>query len=342
MVSNFVHDTLNAIWNQKMVGFIYEAFVPGIRIQRSCRDELYGQEALIIEVIESLAAFPDLHLSIANLISEGSEAQGYRVSLQLNFSGHNRGVSRYGAATGKPMEQTILMNAHIVNGRFVELYIADDERSLVEQLSYDLLDAMTALEAMEAYIGKSFQHELPVSIGAMQQQDLARISRETLQTIHLHDAAAVRELLSALWNGRQVGICERFYREDFVCNWASKPTLTKREDYQALVLAHLATFPDLTFYVDDFIEQQDDDSWQVAISWTMLGTHAGPSTYGKPSGQHVQITGISQYVIQAQQFVAERTVWNEFRLMQKIMERPTQFDVVAQDVSTGINDGNDK
>jgi predicted ester cyclase len=93
-------------------------------------------------------------------------------------------------------------------------------------------------------------------------------------------------------------------------------------EYQALALAQLAAFPDLTFYVDDLIRQQKEDGWHVAINWTMLGTHAGPSVYGNPSGKRVRIAGISQYLIQNQQIVAERTEWNEFRLMQKIMERP--------------------
>lgn len=318
----FVENTFNAIWNQKMVGSIYETFASGIRVYRSCQEELYGQEALMVDVIERLAAFPDLRLTIENIIWQGSPEQGYRVSICMNFAGRNLGVSRYGSATQQEIDQAVLINARIANGYFVELRIAEDERSLVEQLGHDLLAAMRSLEALEAFIGKSIVQDLPAALGEIHRQETARLPSERLNTIELNNQAAVREVLSALWNGRQIGLCERFYHEDFACHWASNRQVNGHEAYQAVVLAQLAAFPDLSFHIDDIIEQQRQDGWQVALSWTMLGTHTGPSTYGTPSGKRVQIMGISQYLIQNQKFVAERTEWNEFRLMQKIVARP--------------------
>lgn len=325
----FVQDILNAIWNQKMVGFLYETFAPGIRVYRSCQEELYGQEALIVEIIERLAAFPDLRLTIENIIWQGSTEQAYSVSVRMNFTGHNLGVSRYGAATQQEMHLAALMNGRIVNGRFVELRVAEDERSLVEQLGHDPLTAMQSLEALEAFIGRPFIQDLSAGMGEIQRQETARFTLESMAALQLNSQEAVREVLYALWNGRQIGLCEHFYSEDFTCHWAANQHLEGREDYQAVVLAQLAAFPDLTYHIDEYIEQQREDGWHIALSWTMLGTHAGPSTYGAPSGKRVQLTGISQYLIRDQKFVAERTEWNEFRLMQKIMERPIEPDLNA-------------
>ena len=318
----FVHETLNTVWNQKMIGTINESFASGIRVHRSCREELYGREALMTDMIERLAAFPDLLLTIENVIWQGSQEQGYRVSARLSFTGHNLGVSRYGAATHNEVHQSFLMNGRIANDRFVELWIAEDERSLVQQLGHDLVAAMRSLEAMEAFVGNSINQDMPAAMGEIQQHESAILPLERLRSVQLNNEAAVREVVSALWNGRQVGLCEQFYSNDFICHWASNQQLQGRAEYQAVVLAHLAAFPDLIFYIDDLIEQQRDDGWHVALMWTMLGTHAGPSVYGQPSGKRVQQTGISQYVIRNQQFAAERTEWNEFRLMQKIIARP--------------------
>lgn len=320
----FVENTLNTIWNQKMVGAIYETFASGIRVYRSCQEELYGQESLMVEIVERLAAFPDLRLTIENVIWQGSAEQGYRVSVRMNFAGHNLGGSRYGAATQHEFQQAALMNGRIMNGRFVEIWVAEDERSLVEQLGYDLLDAMRALEAMDAFLAKPFIQDAPVAMGEIARHEAAHLPVDRLAAVQLTSQVAVRQVLSALWNERQIGVCEYFYRDDFTCHWASNQQLAGRSDYQAVVLAQLAAFPDLAFHIDDLIEQQQDDGWHVAVSWTMLGTHAGPSAYGIPSGKHVQIGGISQYVIVDQQFATERTEWNEFRLMQKIMERSSE------------------
>lgn len=318
----FVHETLNTIWNQKMVGAIYQTFASGVRIRRSCREDLYGQEALMTEVIERLAAFPDLQLTIEDLIWQGSEAPGYQVSLRMHFSGHNQGVSRYGAATNREVSQSVLMNARIVSGLFVELWLAEDERSLVEQLGYDPGSAIQSLEAIETWLGTPISEDMPGAMGEVQRYEAARLPGERLQVLQLNDAAGLQEILSALWNGRQIGLCDRFYSHDFTCHWASMRHLQGRGEYQAVVLAHLAAFPDLSFHINDVIEQRGEDGWHLALAWTMLGRHAGPSAYGRPSGKRVQITGISQYLIREDQIVTERTEWNEFRLMQKIMERP--------------------
>ncbi|MCL4249555.1 MAG: ester cyclase [Anaerolineae bacterium] len=320
----FVQDTLNAIWNQKMVGSIYATFASGVRVHRSCQDDLFGQEALVVDTIERLAAFPDLRLTIDDIIWQGSQEQGYRVSISMNFAGHNLGVSRYGAATQREIDQSVLLSGRIANGRFEELWIAEDERSLVEQLEYDLLAAMRSIEAMEAFLGQPAAQDMPAAMGEIQRLDRGRSSMDSLAAPQLDSPEAVRVVLSSLWNERQIGLCERFYSDDFACHWASNRQLEGREAYQAVVLAHLATFPDLTFHIDDIIEQQRDDGWHVALNWTMLGTHAGPGAYGIPSGKRVQIAGISQYVIRDQRIAAERTEWNEFRLMQKIMERPIE------------------
>lgn len=322
----FVHNTLNAIWNHKMVGTIYETFFSGIRVYRSCQDELYGQEALMIDIIERLAAFPDLQMTIEDIIWTGSEEQGYRVSVRLYFEGHNTGISRYGPATQQTMRLHALMNARIVSGRFVELWIAEDERLLVAQLGFDLFAAMRSLEAFETFAGRTLPHDMPAVAGEMQRQELFRLSSEKLDTIQLSGEEAVRDVLFSLWNGRQIGLCQRFYSEDFVCQWASGQKFEGRAAYQGAVLAHLATFPDLTFHIDDMIGQRRKDALHLAVGWTMLGTHAGPGSYGIPSGRRVQIAGISQYVIRNQQFVEEHSLWNELRLMQKILQRPAEPD----------------
>jgi SnoaL-like polyketide cyclase len=156
----FVSDTLNAIWNQKMLGVIYETFVSTVRVHRSCQEDLYGREAIMTDVIERLAALPDLSLALEDVIWAGNEQQGYTVSGRMKLRGHNLGVSRYGAATGQEIQQEILLNAHITNGLFTELWIAEDEYSLVKQLGFDLWTAMQSLEAMDLFIGKPIQQDI--------------------------------------------------------------------------------------------------------------------------------------------------------------------------------------
>ena len=111
----------------------------------------------------------------------------------------------------------------------------------------------------DTFLGKPISQDVPVGMGEIHQSESARLSTERLLALQLTDEAAVREVLSALWNGRQVGLCEHFYHVDFTCQWASKRQLQGIEAYQAAALAQLAAFPDLSFHVDDVLSQQHED-----------------------------------------------------------------------------------
>ena len=324
-----------------MVGTIYETFVSGVQVHRSCREQLYGREALIVDVVERLAAFPDLQIAVENVIWQGNDDDGYRVSVRINLTGTNHGISRYGGATHKEIQQTLLMFARIQNERVQELWLAEDERSLVEQLGFDTVVAMESLEALDHIIkGDLIQDDIPIAMDALQRELSAKMSAEKIASLQLDNQDSLCEILSALWNGRQVGICERFYSDNFSCRQASNRQLDSREDYQALVLAQLATFPDLTFHIDEIIEQHIENDWHVGVRWTMLGTHTGPGIYGKPSGKRVYVMGMSHYRIADRQIISEYTEWNEFRLMQQIMERPDQMAESDLEIESSSNTNN--
>ena len=60
----------------------------------------------------------------------------------------------------------------------------------------------------------------------------------------------------------------------------------------------MAMFPDLAMQIDDIYWMgNNDDGYQVAVRWSLMGSHRGYGIYGAPTGRQVKMWGISQHQI---------------------------------------------
>lgn len=95
-------------------------------------DEFMDAEFLketIEHVRQFLTAFPDVHVTIEDLIAEGDKVVARLVATATN-SGPFAGQS----ATGKRVEIRSIRIYHIVNNKFVDTWAMQDRMGLMEQL----------------------------------------------------------------------------------------------------------------------------------------------------------------------------------------------------------------
>jgi predicted ester cyclase len=76
-----------------------------------------------------LTAFPDLSLSIDDMIAEGD-----KVAVRYTFQGTHRGVFRGIAPTGKQITFSGLEIDRCVGGKFVETWLVSDTLGMMQQL----------------------------------------------------------------------------------------------------------------------------------------------------------------------------------------------------------------
>ena len=106
-----------------------EVIAPDIRDHNPEPGQGQGREGARAMFMELARAFPDLSVSIEELIAEGDKVVG-RVRFQGTHSGDFQGMP----ATGKRVEMQVIDILRIENGKIVERWGLGDQLGLMQQL----------------------------------------------------------------------------------------------------------------------------------------------------------------------------------------------------------------
>ena len=104
---------------------------------------------------------------------------------------------------------------------------------------------------------------------------------------------AIRRLTDEALNQGNMDVLDHVLADTFTYHDPANPGVTGRDDYKQFVTALRTTFPDIHFTIEDEVADGD----QLAIRWTMRGTHRGdlvmPAGPIPPTGKQVQVSGIT-------------------------------------------------
>ncbi len=117
-------------WNQGNLAVFDETNAPEYVDHAAIPGQGPGAEGYKQAVQMTRAAFPDLHLTIDDMIAEGD-----RVVTRWTARGTHQGEYFGIPATGKPVEITGINIGRIVNGKVVENWQNSDQLGLMQQLS---------------------------------------------------------------------------------------------------------------------------------------------------------------------------------------------------------------
>jgi steroid delta-isomerase-like uncharacterized protein len=116
-------------WNKGNLAVIDQVYAPDYLQHEPAPETVSSSEALKHYVGVYQAAFPDLNLSIEDLIAEGD-----KVVWRFKSSGHNNGPFMGMPATGKPGSITGIVIFRLENNRIVEGWVNIDALGLMQQL----------------------------------------------------------------------------------------------------------------------------------------------------------------------------------------------------------------
>ena len=104
-VKNFYQDLMYAVWNYKCPGMLFEFYGKDIHVYRENGNDLHGIFAVVRYVAELEAAFPDISVRIDSIVVAENPKSGFQIWARNYFNGTHLGCSRYGAPTGKKLEE---------------------------------------------------------------------------------------------------------------------------------------------------------------------------------------------------------------------------------------------
>ena len=99
----------------------------------------------------------------------------------------------------------------------------------------------------------------------------------------------VRDLYDGVWNAADPSVADDLVAADYTIHDREiADELAGPDLYRALAEGTRAAFPDAEFAVEDVVVGSDE----VAVRWTMTGTHEGEGLGVEPTGATVTIEGI--------------------------------------------------
>ena len=119
------------VWNKGRVQTVHDLLAPdGVAHgQRGGESEIRGPEEFEKFVEEIRGAFPDIHVSVEDILGAGDQVV-VRWSATMTHRGDTLGIP----ATGKTVQSRGISVARIVNGKIVEGWDNWDELGMLEQL----------------------------------------------------------------------------------------------------------------------------------------------------------------------------------------------------------------
>ena len=314
-IIDYIVRITHRIWEEKDIGYIYDTYSHNAAVYND--DGLqYGRDIVVAHTTQAINAFPDIRIFADDVIWAGDDEVGFHTSHRGNTIAHNTGYSDYGPPTGKKVIYSAVANCIVLNNEIFEEWVLYDTAAVIQQLGFDLRTM-----ARDIGNGRNWDNLNDQRFGEPErlpgQGKPLYLPFKKTGSFDVEDF--IRTAYHNIWNRRMLATVMQAYAPTLHVRSSTRRVYRGRGEYQSFILSILAMIPDLAMQVDDvYWMGNDKDGYNVAVRWSIQGTHRGPGLYGPPTGRPVYMWGISQYHIKNSQITDEWTTFNEFSVMQQI------------------------
>ncbi len=312
-IVDYIIRITHEIWEEKAIGKLYDYYANMVQIHTS-NGTIFGREAVLAGTIATLAAYPDRRLYGNDVIWGGDDKAGFYSSHRITHTGTNRGWSLYGAPTHNQVKYYAIADCLCKRNMVIEEWLIRDELTLVHQLGLHPVE--TARKMARKDVDKGVVYPI---IGDIE-RGIGQLSPPVIPETETFDPENfISRAMHEVWNWRLLNKVRDYFAETINLESASKRHISGWNDYQAYVLSLLAPFPDLRIIPEHFCSVGDEPgSYRIATRWRMRGTHTGFGIYGDPTGQPIEILGVSHHLVQDGKIQREWTLFDEFELLKQI------------------------
>ncbi|MGI9285809.1 MAG: ester cyclase [Pseudomonadales bacterium] len=304
------------IWEGKQVGLCYDYYSEDCPIYTLAGMSV-GAEVVVQNTIKTLAAFPDRTLHADNVIWGGNDEDGYHSSHLISTQMTNLGPSEFGPATGKNAIIAVIAHCVVKTNQVIEEWLVRDNYSLVQQLGLDPVKVAQQWASKPIDPGSDF--------AKWRDAEIRRVRATSNQRGSFNGDAKtdpegfIRAALQNIWNARMIGDVSQLYANNARLQGPSGRDLTGPEEIRTLYTGVLGALPDARLSMDYICSIPYQTSGvDIAVRWTLAGTHNGAALYGEPTGEPILIIGESHYRIEDNLVIEERTVFDELSVLTQV------------------------
>lgn len=314
---DFIIRITDRIWHQRRVAMCLDYYTADCVIH-TLAGEIVGAATVVENTHATLASFPDRRLEADNVIWSDDGDDGFYSSHLITSPMTNLGPSEFGPATGKKIRVITIADCACRDNRVYEEWLVRDYAAMALQLGHNPQE-VAARQARE-------DRENGFSLIA-HHADLHRAVTEQAGgsvAMPKDPAAEPRQLaeyvLNSVWGHGNISIWKDCYDFRVRATYPGLQDLYGPADVSKLHGDIRGAVPDAKFHVEHVaaIPYLRGAGRDIAIRWSMAGTHSGDGIYGTPSGAPVVIIGVTHWRVINGQIHEEVTIWDDVALRRQI------------------------
>jgi predicted ester cyclase len=317
-IVDYIVRCTHRIWDERDIGLIYSHYTHNC-VLYGTMGTIYTREEIVRDTIQRLVSFPERRGMATQVIWSGNDRDGFYTSHLVTGSGRHTQAGHYWPPTGRSFTSRTIADCMIHENRIYREWVVADTMAVLRQLGLDphpfaertaraLLDrGLTAIDIGEnrLMVGQYPPEAEPdLSLAATD------LERETLTW------------LNDVFNRKMFGRIKEVYAPTVQYHGPLMAELYGVAAVMHQTLGLVGSVPDAVFLPQHVCSvPSEEGGTKLAVRWVMEGHHLGYGLLhglGEPTGQRLQIMGMTHYHVKDGRIVDEWRVYDELSLMMQV------------------------
>jgi predicted ester cyclase len=317
-IVDYIIRCTHLIWDERDIGLIYTHYTHNCVLYGTI-STLYDRESVVRDTIQRLVSFPERRGMATQVLWNGDDKNGFYTSHLVTGSGRHTQDGHFGPATGRTFVSRTIADCMIYKNRIYREWVVADSMAIVKQLG--LKPHELARETAKGLFDKGLT---AIDIGENRRLTGQMPPEDDVDTSIANNEIEVETLtwLHEVFNRRMFGRIMKVYAPTTQYHG---PKMSELYGPAAVLHQHLGllgSIPDASYTAQHICSNPcDEGGVKVAVRWIIEGHHLGYgilSELGKPTGQRLQVMGITHYHYKNGRIVDEWNVYDELSLLVQI------------------------
>jgi predicted ester cyclase len=316
-IVDYILRCTHRIWEQKDVGLITTHYAPDIRVHLMT-GPIDGMAGVIAGTARTLSAFPDRTLTGEAVIWSDEGDKTFLSSHRITSSATNLGPSELGPATGRKITFTTIADCLCKANLIIEEWLVRDYSGMALALGYSprwVARAHAQADREGSDEPALWRQDI---MDAVKSTPLGSFPQTTFPDPLTDAEGFAHRVFQTLINHRRFGAVRDVYSPTI--HWAGPGSrrLFGWGEVTGWYIALIGSFGDARLRVDHVASVQVGNDLQIAVRWSLAGTHDGPALYGAPSGKPIYILAVTHWLIRNNRIIDDVTIFDEVALLRQI------------------------
>lgn len=310
------------IWHERKVEMCLDYYSDDCLIHTQ-GGQITGAQTVVDNTYATMKSFPDRVLDADNVIwskdapQAGSDNPVFYSSHLITSKMTNLGPSEFGAATDKPIRVITIADCACRDNVIFEEWLVRDYAAIVQQMGFDV--AETALKLATEDVAKG------TDLVAHHAANFASVLEQSVRFTDKPDIAEKRPFgfakafFSQIWQEKDFSKLSDFYDFRVGAKYPGEQDFYGHDQVGVFLEGLFAAIPDAKIKIEHVADiPYIGKSRDIAVRWSLAGTHSGDGFYGAATHAPVYIMGVSHFRLMRGRIREEVTIWDDVAVRRMI------------------------